>query len=175
VSSSTTGRTQRITQSKQTIKVWGPANPPDHKGAIDVQNGEVRGVDIILPSTRLTYEITWPAGVVSEAYILFVSQQVGKTNASVWHGMQPGEGLFSGHTVEQGSAQKRVMRFDVEYSPTLPPTAIAGIAGVTKRGWDAAWESRIDNVNNGGPVKPANWIYVERVYDEIDFASVMGF
>ncbi len=176
VSSSTTGRTQRITQSKNTVKIFGPANPPaGNKGAIDVQNGEVRGVDIILPSTRLTYEITWPAGVVSEAYILFVSQQVGKTNANYWHGMKPGEGLFSGHTVEQGSAQKRVMRFDIEYSPELPPTNIAGIAGVTKRGWDVAWESRIDDVDNGKPVKPAVWIYVERVYDEIDFASVMGF
>lgn len=175
LSSSTSGRTQRVFQSKETVDIFGAANPPDHKGAIDVQNGEVRGADIVVPTTRLTYELTLPPGTVSEAYILYMAKQVGKKNAAAWHGMRAGEALFVGHYVEQGSNQKRTMRFEIEHSAHLDPVAIAGIANVEKEGWDLAWELRKDDVDEDEPVKPANWIYIERVYDSINFTNVLGF
>lgn len=174
LSSATSGRSQRVFQSKATTK-YGPANPPDHKGAIDVHNDEVRGAEIIIPSTRFTYEVTWPQGVVSEQFMIAVGAQVGKKNLNPWHGMKAGEALFSGHNVEQGTGQKTVMRYEIDYSPNLENATIAGIANVNKDGWDLAWEVRVDKDDQGQPVKPAKWIYVERVYDAIDFTSVLGF
>lgn len=174
ISSATSGRTQRIYQSKNTTK-YGPANPPDHKGAIDVHNDEVRGAEIVLPSTRFTYEVTWPQGVVTEQFMIAVGAQVGKSNLNQWHGMKRGEALFAGHSVEQGSSQKTVMRYEIDYSPNLENATIAGIANINKKGWELAWELRVDKDDQGHPIKPAKWIYVERVYDEIDFTSVMGF
>lgn len=175
LSAASSGRTQRITQSKQTVATFGPAGPPDHKGAIDVFNQEVRGADIIVPTTRFTYEVTWPAGVVSEQFIAAVCQHVGKTNSVVWHGFAIGDLLLTGINVEQGTAQKRTMRVDVEYSPALGPVAIAGIANVRKKGWELLWEYREEAVDANIAVHPTKWLYVERVYDSVDFASVLGF
>jgi hypothetical protein len=174
VTSATTGRSQRVFQSKQTT-VYGPANAPDHKGAIDVVNGEVRGAEIVLPSTRFTYEVTWPQGMVTEQFMIAAGAQVGKYNLNPWHGMKAGEALFAGHSVEQGSNQKTTMRYEIDYSPNLENATIAGINNINKKGWDLAWEYRQDKIDQQQPVKPAVWIYVERVYESVDFASVLGF
>lgn len=171
----TTGGTVRLYQSKETQTF--PPGGPDHHGAIDVQGKdlEVRGVDIVIPALRLGYTFRHPAGIMNEARAVHLARNTAKTNSAPWHGFAAGECLFLGAQGRSGSQSEASVTYSIACSENLVNKTIAEIAGVTKRGWWVSWISYERAVDGGQPVRRAEWIYVERVYDEMDFYAVLGF
>lgn len=169
----TQGGTLRITQSKATQTF--PAGGPDHKGAIDVDGTEVRGADIIIPALRLNYTFRHPLGVMNEARAVALARATGKTNSVAWHGFAAGECLFLGAQGKSGTTSESSVTYYVAASENLTNQTIGAIANVNKKGWEIAWVSYEPADDAGRPARRAQWIYVEQVYDSMNFAAVLGF
>jgi len=169
----TQGGTVRIFQSKSTSRF--PAGATDHKGAIDLQNGEIRGTEIVIPALRMNYSFRFPSGVVSEGYARNLARNTGKTNIAQWHGFDAGEALFLGGTGKSGSQSESTVQFSIACSENATGLTIGGIANVAKKGWETVWIAYEDDENNDDPIRSPKAVYAEKVYDEMDFASVLGF
>lgn len=169
----TQGGTIRIFQSKKTTPF--PAGAPDHKGAIDVQGDDVRGTEIVIPALRMTYNFRHAAGVVNEAFARMLARNTGRTNKNQWHGFAAGEALFLGANGRQGSQTEASVGYSIACSENVTGLTIGALANIAKRGWESVWISYKDDVDGGGKVKQPEFVYVEQVYDECDFAAVLGF
>ena len=172
---STAGGTLRITHAKEDVAQF-PAGGPDVEGAIDVQrDGEVRGVEIVLPATKFTYDFKFPGGSVNEAVAIAWSELCGQTNEKAWHSMKAGEALLLSANGGQGTNSPATISFEIAHSKNLANATIGAIGGVNKKGWDIAWTSFKDDVDGGKPIVKPERIYVQRVYDSFDFAAKLGF
>lgn len=172
----TQGGTIRIFQAKAT-QVF-PAGGPDNKDAIDVQGNDVRGAEIVIPALRMNYTFRHPLGVVNEAFARNIARNTGKTNNKKWHGFEAGECLFLGSTGRSGSQSEASVGYSIACSENVTGLTIGAIANVAKKGWESVWISYKDVEVAGPPkarVKQPEYVYVQRVYDECDFAAVMGF
>ena len=171
---STSGGSINIRQAKEHIAVF-PAGKPDNKGAIDVQNGEAQGTDIVIPALKITYTFRHPAAVVNEALAVKLARLTGKTNSAAWHGFKAGECLFLGATGSDGSSSEAEVQYEIAASEEMTSATIGTITGVSKKGWEVAWVSFKDDVDGGKPIRKADYISIERVYDSFDFAAQLGF
>lgn len=171
---STTGGTVTIRQAKEHVAVF-PAGKPNNEGAIDVQNGEAQGVEIVIPALKLTYTFRHPLGFVNEALAVKLGRLTGKTNSAIWHGFKAGECLFLGATGSDGSTAEAEVQYEIACSEELTSATIGAITGVNKKGWDISWSSFVDGADGGKPVRTVDYISVERVYDSFDFAAQLGF
>lgn len=171
---STTGGTVTVRQAKEHIAVF-PAGKPNNGGAIDVQNGEAQGTEIVIPACKLTYTFRHPLGFVNELLAVKLARLTGKTNSAVWHGFKAGECLFLGATGSDGSSSEAEVQYEVAASEEMTSATIGAITGVSKKGWEVAWSSFIDDVDGGAPVRKVDYISIERVYDSFDFAAQLGF
>jgi hypothetical protein len=169
----TQGGTIRITQSKSTQTF--PAGGPDHKGAIDVDWTEVRGAEIVIPALRMNYTFRHPLGVMNESRAVTLARATGKTNSVAWHGFAAGECLFLGASGKSGTNSEASVTYSIAASENLTSQTIGAITGVNKKGWELTWVSYQPAVAGGEPIRKAQWIYVERVYDEMNFAAILGF
>lgn len=107
----TTGGTQHITQSLETISRTAIAGgtAPDYKGAIGVTRDSVAGTDIVAP--KLEFSCTLQKAFINLPYLRGLARCTGKTNAAKWYGFEIGEVLYLGAT---GSA-KPGERFSVTH------------------------------------------------------------
>lgn len=169
---STTGGTLRIRQSKESIARY-PAGAKEQNGVIGGRDGD--GVEIVIPALRLSYTFRHPAGIVNEPFSVALARKTGRTNSQIWHGFQPGEALFLGADGSSGTAQESEVRYDIVASENLTNQTIGGITGVSKKGWEVAWIKYEDDDANGVAAEKPLAVYVERVYDTMDFAAVLGF
>lgn len=170
----TTGGTVRITQAKSHIATF-PAGGPDHGGAIDVDGREVKGADIVIPALKLSYTFRHPLGIVNEALAVRLARITGQVNSATWHGFLAGEALFLGCNGSGGTDTESEVTYEIACSQNLTSATIGGITGVNKKGWEISWVSFADAVDGGKPVREAEYIYVERVYDTFNFAQQLGF
>lgn len=172
----TQGGTVRIFQAKatQVFKAAG-AGGPDHKDAIDVQGDDVRGTEIIIPALRMNYSFRYPSGMITEAYARGMARNVGKTNDRTWHGFARGECLLLGSTGRSGSSSETTLTHSIACSENVTGLTIGAIANVAKKGWETVWISYKSTKDGDNPVKQPEFVYVQRVYDECDFANVLGF
>ena len=171
---STLGGSVLIRQAKEHIAVF-PAGKPDNKGAIDVQNGEAQGTEIVIPSLKFTYAVRHPTAVINEAHGIRMARLTGKTNSKAWHGMKPGEALFLGSNGSDGTNSEAEATYEVAASEEMSNATIGTITGVNKKGWEVAWCSFKDAVDGGKPVRQLDYISIERVFDSFDFAAELGF
>lgn len=169
----TQGGTVRIFQAKATTVF--PAGGPDHKDAIDVQGDDVRGTEIVIPALRMNYSFRFPTGMVNEAFARNIARNTGKTNDRTWHGFAAGECLFLGATGKSGSSSETTIGYSIACSENVTGLTIGAVAAVAKKGWESVWISYLDAVDAGVKVKQPEHVYVQRVYDECNFASVLGF
>lgn len=177
----TTGGNLRIYAAKEHIlskSIDNVAKPPtDHKGAIDVQRGEARGAEIVIPVLRLTYTYSHPEGDVDEAFARTIARATGKTNNASWHGFNEGECLFLGSRGADGTNASAEAQYFIAASENLTAATLAGIAGINKKGHELLWfefESEKDDDSKRLALRP--WCcHVERVYESMSFSSVLGF
>jgi hypothetical protein len=175
-------QTQRIMQSRQTRGTYVKPGfvAQDFKGAIGVQHDKsIEGCDIQIPATVLTINQTVAAADVDQAYIVRLTRAVGTMSKTDWKGYFAGELLF----VRASGQQRLDGNWDLAFGFAFNPNEIVTIddigtggggAGVNKRGWDYLWcyyEPVNDDINHVTPPRPTA-AYVERVYNETDFATL---
>lgn len=174
----TTGGTVHITNSKETRNRYGAGgNPfvPDFKGAIGVSGDNIEGAEIVIPALKLTATFRHPAAVMTLAKIKYLASITGMVNSSTFLTFAAGEVLFLGCTGEEGTETPTSVAYQFACSQNATGLSFGDVAGVAKRGWDAVWIKYQDTTDTGYAVKRPEFVYVERVYEEVDLATALGF
>ena len=170
----TGGGTQHITQSLATIlSIAAEGSPADTKGAIgDNGQGEIAGVDIVVPSYAFTETHIFDAGEVNQAYKLGVFNLTGRVNSLPFRGFGVREVLFQGASgqMRDGEEWEITFRFTAQRSQDF---SINGMEG-RKAGWDYLWilyKQDTDETAKRLAAVPQE-VHVERVYEEGDFEAL---
>lgn len=181
----TTGGTAHITSSKETITIYDEDNPagafpataaPKHnyKNLIGYNGEDVAGTDIIIPSGKFTVEFRHPLGVVTTAYMKYVFDLVGTVNDTQFFSFPPGEVLFLGCSGSDGSEAEATLSYSFAHEKNDEALQIGGFT-VDKFGWEYAWIRFKKEVGDGAPLQIPEAVIIERVYEYIDLAGMLGF
>ena len=195
----TTGGTQTITQCRfdpvaaqigeriyDSTGALDGANRPTMKGAVNVDDRGVNGVDIIVPQLTWTESYDVPSSYVTSAYVRAVHLLTGSVNAAPFRGFARGEVLFAGMTGSQEwDAQRGDGPWSLSYkfigSPNrgpdlggLPAEPIGNITTYNKFGHDYIWirYASVDDQNNNLMLRQPLQVYVNKVYPDGDFSKI---
>jgi len=174
----TTGGTVHLTTSKETIGQYPIGAAPDFKQSIGVKKDAVDGADIIIPSLKLTVSFKHKFGVITLPQIKQISAITGTVNSTTFLTFAPGEVLFTGATGSEGTDSDTTVQYSYVMSENAVGLAFGDVAGVAKKGHELAWIKFTDAVDAGPPKRPIKkpqFVYVERVYESTDFATIFGF
>ena len=174
----TTGGTVHITNGKAERRY--PADTaPDQKAAIGVNGDTVDGTDIVIPATKINVQFKHPLGVITLPQVRFLSSITGTVSSTPFLGYAPGEVLFLGARGADGSEAEATVSYQFAMSANASGLSFGSIANVAKKGWEVLWiryqesEETADSVVH--PVRVPQFAYVDRVYDETDLATALGF
>ena len=171
----TSGGTQHITQSLQTVgKYAAPGQTaPDNQGAIGVTGqGPPEGVDITVPVYNFGETHYKSALVVTPAYRYTLFQLTGKVNQAEFRGWGQGDVLFLGASGSKRDSGDWEIAYRFAASETDGDITVGDITGIAKKGWEYLWVRYMDAKDEFSYTlvqKPVA-AYVERVYKYGDFA-----
>jgi len=171
----TTGGTQHITQSRQTIsRTAASGAAPDFKGAIGVTANGVEGVDITVPVYAFTYTYYLAPEAVTQSFRLQIFALTGKVNSGSFRGFAAGEVLFLGATGSVRRGEKWEITFRFAASQNRTNINVGGITVPSKKGWEYLWVRYAEQEDTAAQtiVQQPVAAYVERVYDEASFAPL---
>ena len=170
----TGGGTTHITQSLQTIGKHAPVGKvaPDFKGAIGVTHDSVEGADVTIPIYSFTETHYIPVASVTGAYKTILFALTGRTNDDAFKGFAAGEVLFLGASGSQRGEEDWEITFRFAASPNVTGLTIGDIVNIDKKGWEYLWVRYADAEDEQVLVKQPIAVYVEKVYDEGDFAGL---
>jgi len=169
---------QNITQSKQTTRYRipnsGTTQAPNFQGAINVQDGRVNGVDVLLPTFSWSETFIFPANVVSETYKNTLYNLTGTKNHATFRQKAAGEVLFVGARGRLRNEDEFSLQFSFVASPNVANLNVNGMF-INKKGHDFVWFLYADQDDSTGQaiVKRPVCAYVEKVYEDADF-SLLG-
>ena len=174
---STTGGTARITTSLQTVTKY--ARPgqtaPDFKQAIGTtREGDVQGVDIVVPACRFSIEYRQPKATITDAYVRTVELLTGTVNNATFYGRAAGEVLFMGGDGSQGIKSDPTWSYSFVRLPNISGQTIGEILSVAKKGHEYLWvlfEEKNDPAAKFVSKQPKA-VYVERVYLSTAFSAL---
>jgi hypothetical protein len=132
-----------ITFSEEEILFFAPATqadrPPDFKGAINVKDDSVEGVDVEIPAYHWeeTYHVN-PA-IMTLAYRNTVGLMTGSMNSDPFRGLDPGEVKFMGARGSQKGSEDFEITFRFAASPNRSNFKVGDITVPFKYGWDYMW------------------------------------
>lgn len=169
-SGTTLGKTQSITQSYATTRYG--ASAPNYGSAINVDKDGVRGVEIGIPGLEFQIEKTLAKGVLTLAYVMTLVNLTFKTNSSSFRNFAQGELLFLGAEFRQSSNQEVNVVFKFSASPNRINLTFGTITGVAKRGHEYLWVDYEAAEVGGYVIRQPRGVYVERVYEEGNFATL---
>lgn len=184
-----TGGTEHITVSKETVEKYGSTyalavlgQPPDFSGAIGVNGDSVDGCDIVVPVFKVTADWYPPVEFVTNEQILKWVGLTGKVNWSPWRGFDTGEVLFLGVTGGQRSLDDWEIKFHFIISPNVvydannpsekPGLTVGNIEHITKNGHEFLWVRFREAEDGSNLVKRPAYAYTERVYEFGDFEQL---
>lgn len=191
ISFSTKGQT--VTQyyaASTTAYTRTPFAAPDYGGAINVnEDGEIEGVDVIVPSLTFTVTQRMSGASLTTAYMQTVAGLTGKTNNATFFGFPQGslqflggDGALSFDVPNPNPAgptvtipkQDRELSFDFLFSPNLTGITIDGITGINKKGHQYLWALWYDTIVSDVRAKRARCIYVQtlRGQEEADLTAL---
>jgi hypothetical protein len=177
----TTGGMIHLTCAKEHIADYAAPGDPagnninQHGGVIGVtDNGEVEGTDIYAPALKMNYGFRFPEGVVNSTLARTLARATGKTNSDIWDGFQVGELLYIGSTGSDGRDAEAAVDFHLLASENATGLTIGDIVGIAKKGWEYLWVSYIPNVVGGKAARIPDRVFVERVFDPVNFANTFG-
>lgn len=168
-----TGVPTRVQQSKETMASYG-TEPEDFKGAINVQDGRVEGVDIIVPESTFS-ETHWiDDSTMTAAYQRTIQNIVGTVNDASFKGRAAGEVLFLGASGTKRGSDDWEVTFKFAYSPNVTNLSVGDLTVSSKAGWNYLWVyyEQVKETETGGGVTQPKWAYVERVYNTSSFGSL---
>jgi hypothetical protein len=188
----TTGGTRHVTNALDMNngdvgeRRYGPGGLNDaasFKGAINVDDNGVNGVDIVVPALSWTESYDVPSNYVTNAYIKNISSLTGSVNETAFRSFQPGEVLFVGASGTHEWDEQRgygpwSLSFKFVASPnvgqTLPKAKIGDIANVEAYGHEVVWvryATDADATKNQLVRLPVA-VYCNRVYPDGDFSKL---
>lgn len=169
----TTGGTIHITQARENISNHvASGTAPNYKGAINVTNDGVAGVDIVHRVYSFTEQWMIAAGDVADLQSAAFSL-TGKTNNATFRGLAAGECLFMGARGTRRADGDYEVEFQFAGSPNRTPDQIGDITFSTPiKGWNVLWVRYKSTVDAGRTVQVPESAHVERVYDEGDFSTL---
>jgi len=171
----TTGGTQHITQSRQTIsRTAASGTAPNFQGAIGVTSNGVEGVDITVPVYAFTYTYYLEPAQVTQSFRLQIFALTGKVNSGTFRGFAAGEVLFLGATGSIRRGEKWEITFRFAASQNHTNINVGGITVPSKKGWEYLWVKYTEQEDTAAQtlVQQPIAAYVERVYDEASFAPL---
>ena len=168
----TSGGTQHITQSLQTVASYAPPGQtaPDFGGAIGVTHDNVEGVDITIPVYCFSETHYLPDSLVTPAYKGTLFNLTGKVNGAPFKGLAAGECLFLGAAGSKRGADDWEITYRFAGSPNRSGLTVGPITGISKKGWEYMWVRYADSEDAAAKaiVKKPVAVYIERVHDEGD-------
>jgi len=172
----TGGGTQHITQSLETKGSY-PAPglvAPNFAGAIGVTHEDVQGVDITVPVYNFGETHYIDDALVTDTYKGKLFSLTGKTNEDAFRNFAAGEVLFLGASGSKRGKDDWEISFKFAASPNVEDLEIGPITVASKRGWELLWVRYADAEDAAAKVlvKQPVAAYVERVYEEGDFADL---
>jgi len=175
----TTGGTVHITQAREEVSRYPSATAPDQQGAIAVDDGEVRGTEIVIPAMKINVRFRHPQGQMSLARAKQLANLTGTVNSTPMLEFEPGECLFLGARGANGSNAETSVDYSFAMAANESDRSIGGIAGVAKKGWEVAWIRYEDTITTADgkeqKTRTPKFVYVDRVYEEVDLATLLGF
>jgi hypothetical protein len=172
----TSGGSQHITQSIATVHKYAPTDKtaPDFHGAIGVTHDNVAGVDITVPVYSFSETHYLPASQVTMAYRTALFNLTGKVNNAAFKGLAAGECLFLGASGSKRGADDWEISFRFAASLNRTGIVVGEITGIAKKGWEYMWVRYADAEDDAAKaiVKKPVAVYVEKVYEEGDFAAM---
>lgn len=153
-----------------------PDDPPDYKGAIDVQDdGQVNGADVVIPALKLNAHFKHPVAVITLPQIRAIARMAGTVNSATFLGFEAGEVLFLGATGSEGTDSETEVTYQFACSENLVDGTIGPFTHINKGGWDYVWVKFHPDVDGGNPIIKPRWIFMEQVYFRKNFAAILGF
>ena len=195
----TSGGTQHITNALQvknstgTVtdsgeRVYGPSGLDDGatmKGAINVDDNGVNGVDIVVPSFQFQESYDVPLSVLTDAYIRKLGELTGTVNDASFRGFKAGEVLFIGASGSHEWDDQRgngpgTITFKFVASPsagdgkTLLPLKVGDINNIAKGGHEYLWVryATVADTSKNQITRQPIAVYVNRVYKDGDFSQL---
>jgi len=189
-SASTKGGREKVTQALSTFDSIGidSSHPAaDTGGAIGVDSdGNVNGVEIIVPKPRFSLEMHVDFSLITDAYWYKLELATGRVNSKAFRGRKAHEVVFEGAEfdgairVDSAETQLGRLRFDFAVSREAiydPATSTGGVEieglerNISKRGWDyldIQYGEFIDDTANVKVRRPV-MAWARQVMDEYDF------
>jgi len=178
----TTGGTQHITTSLETRGSGQRSlsiDPAENFGrAIEVTESGVNGTDVVVPMLRLELEYKFPNASVTDAYIRKLRDLTGTTNSAEFKGWAIGDLLLLGSSGRQSSQGGITARFIFAAGKSISGS-FGGFVDdegntldLTKRAHDHLWYYFAREEGDENVVQRPKWLYIERVYEETDFAEI---
>lgn len=172
IQSRTSGGTVHITSAREMVAKYG-AGAPDT--VIIGQDGA--GAEITVPVQMRSYTFNFERGIVTELLMDYWEDLVGLVNNATWHNRPAGEVLFLGYDCKTtiSADPKAAVTFDFAMSRNRTGLTIGAITGIAKQGQDLIDIHTKTAVVAGQDVQQEKFVYIQRVYERADFASVFGF
>ena len=170
----TSGGTQHITQSLETVAFYGPGASHLLGGAIGFDGETVQGVDIAVPIFNFTETHYLQDSVVTAGYRRKLFSLTGKVNQYAFKGFQPGEVLFMGATGAKRGAEDWEVTFRFAALPNRTNIQVGEITGISKKGWEYLWVQYAQEVDPAihQVVKKPVAVYIEQVYETANLAAL---
>jgi hypothetical protein len=180
ISFDTTGGTAKFVQSyaTKTFKMSGDQRDYDCGGAINIVDGNVQGIDVVVPSQKLTISCRQPLAVITDAYCRVLVDMTGTINDDTYFGYEAGELLFLGASGMQAKLSDPQIDYHFLASKNVVETIGTGstaIPNVAKGGHEYLWTWFYEDIVDSVLVSKSKplFIKVEQVYPESDF-DVLG-
>ena len=175
----TTGSTQHIKQSLRTLSQYVvPGNTqPQHQGAINVQDGSVEGVDIVVPVYNFSETHFKTDAFVDSAYKNTLFTLTGRINTQAFKGFAIKEVLFLGVQGSKRGSAEWELNYQFAALPHRTNISIGGIATIpVKFGWDLLWvqyREAVESVDDSSALsRQPHAAYLEQVYEEGDLTDL---
>lgn len=172
ISFRTTGGTVKISVAQSMVAKYGTGAPDT---VVIGQDNE--GAEITVPVQLRSYAYNFAQGCVTELMMDYWEDLTGVVNLSTWHNRPAGEVLFlgaEGDTTLSADSSSTVT-FHMAMSRNKTGMTIGSLTSIAKQGHDLI-DIHVESTTSGGkPVKSPKYVYVQRVYDRVAFATCLGF
>jgi len=172
ISFRTTGGTVHISASRGMVAKYGTSAPDT---VVIGQDGA--GAEITVPAQMRSYTFDFPRGIVTEPAMDYWEDLTGVVNSVDWHGRPAGEVLFLGAdgetTISADSSSSVTFHFAMSRNKTAQ--SIGDITGIAKQGHDLIDIHTKTEVISSQDVQTEKYVYIQRVYNRLNFMTYLGF
>ncbi len=172
----TGGGTEHITHSLAHVGdfVVPGKTATDHKGAINVMESGVKGLDVMVAKFGFTKAKVFATAAVDTAYLGAVAALSATVNHAAFEFCAKGECLFQYATGSQRSDTEFEIVFHFLVIPNQTGRTIGDITAIAKEGWEYLWVEYDDvkDSSSGTLARRPREVHIEQIYTYGDFSAL---